>query len=432
MIASSAEPPTGVVDSVAALAPVVAWWRGSAVPVTTPEPEGNTSDLEQLVDFFADAKVVGLGESTHGAHQLFAMKHRLIEFLVSRLGYTAVAFEASYSGCVPIDEFVRHGRGDAASALTGQGYTAWDTAEVAALLRWLRGHNDQAPEDHRVEFWGLDSGYNAVGRAHVMRYLRRTNPALVPDLSSTFDALNELEARWPFALSDTASESALSAAHEKVRTLERTLDTAGGGDGEAERVARFVRQMRRWTGPDRNDRSRLMGETLLELLDQAPTDAKVVVWAHNAHIGRGTDHPELNFGDILTEGYGDAYVAVSLEFGEGTCHQRALDADLASGDLVVHSAGPSPVGSLPWCLASTGQQALAVDLRRPTHEHAAEAWLRQPQTEHAIGWTSADWAVYDGKSIVPDKYDAIVYVDTITPSQPTANAVRTIARRERY
>ena len=175
-----------------------------------------------------------------------------------------------------------------------------------------------------------------------------------------------------------------------------------------------------------------MGETLLELLDQAPTDAKVVVWAHNAHIGRGTDHPELNFGDILTKRYGDAYVAVSLEFGEGTCHQRALDADLASGDLVVHPAGPSPVGSLPWCLASTGQQALAVDLRRPTHEQADEAWLRQPQTEHAIGWTSADWAVYDGKSIVPDKYDAIVYVDTITPSQPTANAVRAIARRERY
>jgi len=81
MISSSAEP-TGVVDSAAALARVVAWWRDSAVPVTTREPDGTTSDLEQLVDSFADAKVVGLGESTHGAHQLFAMKHRLIEFLV--------------------------------------------------------------------------------------------------------------------------------------------------------------------------------------------------------------------------------------------------------------------------------------------------------------------------------------------------------------
>ena len=100
--------------------------------------------------------------------------------------------------------------------------------------------------------------------------------------------------------------------------------------------------------------------------------------------------------------------------------------------MVVHDTGSPPVGSLPWCLAGTGAPALAVKLRDRPPNPAADAWFAEPQTEHAIGWTSADWATYDTRSQIAEKYDAIVYVDTITPTHPTPNATHAIANRERY
>ena len=134
--------------------------RRSAVPLRGLWPRLGFDDLRPLAAIIGEASVVGLGEAAHGASELFTVKHRLIEYLVVELGFTGVAFEASYAGCQPIDEYVRHGRGAAAEALTGQGYTAWDTDEVSALLEWLRLHNSGVPHDRKVAFYGLDSGYN--------------------------------------------------------------------------------------------------------------------------------------------------------------------------------------------------------------------------------------------------------------------------------
>ncbi|HEY5846629.1 MAG TPA: erythromycin esterase family protein, partial [Microlunatus sp.] len=133
-----------------------------------------------------------------------------------------------------------------------------------------------------------------------------------------------------------------------------------------------------------------------------------------------------------SERFGPAYVPVSLEFGSGQCHQRSLGADLTSGDLVVHDTGSPPIGSLPWYLAATGAPSQAVTLRGRQPDPVADAWFAEPQTEHAVGWTFADWAVSTCESRIAEKYDAIVYVDTITPAHPTENATRTITSRERY
>ena len=123
------------------LAAVVSGWRECGITLVSARPGVGVEDLRPLVGLIADAKVVGLGESSHGAGELFTMKHRLIEFLVTELGFTACAFEASHAGCLLIDDYVRRDVGEPAAALTGQGYIAWDTEEVLALLAWLHDHN---------------------------------------------------------------------------------------------------------------------------------------------------------------------------------------------------------------------------------------------------------------------------------------------------
>jgi erythromycin esterase len=137
---------------------------------------------------------------------LFRLKHRLIEFLVSQLGFTAVAFEASHAGCLAIDTYLRHGTGDPAAALTGQGYLAWDCEEVQALMATLHRYNSTTEPARHVTFWGLDSGYNAAGREIISRQLDRIKPALRLRTLDTFSTLDDLESQWPFRLNEPEFE----------------------------------------------------------------------------------------------------------------------------------------------------------------------------------------------------------------------------------
>jgi erythromycin esterase-like protein len=229
--------------------------RRSAVQMRGVWPRLGFDDLRPLAAIIGDARVVGLGEAAHGAGELFTVKHRLIEYLVVELGFTGVAFEASYAGCQPIDEYVRHGRGVAAEALTGQGYTAWDRDEVSALVEWLRLHNGGVPHDRKVAFYGLDSGYNAVGRRAVLDLVARAAPNHLSAAHEIFSSLETLEPKWPFCF-DELDELAFQQAYQGLQELERALADKATS---AAQTRRFVRIMAQWAGPDRDDRSRHMG-----------------------------------------------------------------------------------------------------------------------------------------------------------------------------
>jgi erythromycin esterase len=410
--------------------------RRSAVPLRGLWPRLGFDDLRPLAAIIGEARVVGLGEAAHGAGELFTVKHRLIEYLVVELGFTGLAFEASYAGCQPIDEYVRHGTGVAAEALTGQGYTAWDTDEVSALLEWLRLHNSGVPHERKVAFYGLDSGYNAVGRRAVLDLVARAAPNYVSAAYEVFSSLETLEPKWPFRF-DEMDEVTFGQAYQGLQELERTLaDKASGAqlaDGrDLAQARRFVRIMAQWAGPDRVDRSRHMGQNLLEIIAGERSDAKFIVWQHNRHVGRGTTRlGEQSLGDVLGGRFGDEYRAIALEFSDGRVHTRRVDTDGHSAGLAALTVPSPPAGSVPWLLSSTGLRSFAIDVRRPNDDPALDQWLSTSQQEHAIGWTYDPSSLYH-EAVIGAQYDAIVFVEHVTPTHPTPNALRALARRERY
>ena len=413
------------------LAALTRSWRGLVDPLTSGVAGGAFDDLRPIADLVGSAKVVGLGESAHGSSELFRLKHRLIEFLVTELGFTAIAFEASHAGCLAIDTYVRDGAGDPAAALTGQGYTAWDCDEVLDLIQTIRRHNATIGRDRAVAFWGLDSGYNAAGRRIVGRRLDGIGPELRAHSLDAFDTLAQLEPEWPFRLNEPEYEGPLRETNQTLEELDQALKSSERADDDPE-VRRLLTMMRRWTGPDRHDRSRQMGETLIDLDDQSPNECRVVVWAHNGHVGRGANPTAPTLGDLLTERFGIDYVPLALEFGSGSVHMRNLDADLASGELVAKAVDPAPIGSLPWCLEATGHLVLAANLRDRSTDPVLDRWLGEPQAEHGIGWTYTDSSQYYEQWHLAAKYDGIAFVRSSSPSHPTPHARRAIAKRERY
>ena len=143
---------------------IVAWLQQNAIPLRHIEAGNGFADLQPLKRILADARVVGLGETTHGTREFFQIKHRLLEFLVTEMAFNAFVLEASYAACQPINEYVLHGRGDRATVLTGQGYIPWDTEEFSEMLDWLRAYNQGVPDEKKVSFHGADLWRNEMGR----------------------------------------------------------------------------------------------------------------------------------------------------------------------------------------------------------------------------------------------------------------------------
>jgi erythromycin esterase len=166
----------------------VSWIRASAVPAAGVEAGMGFADLEPLRGIVGDARIVSLGEATHGTREFFQLKHRLLEFCVSELGFTIFGIEASYPECLRVNDYVRYGMGNSAEALTGTRYWTWDTEEVLSLIEWMRVWN-QAHEP-QVKFYGFDMQFPTEAALAVLDYLKR----VAPDLAATSE-----EPLWPSA-----------------------------------------------------------------------------------------------------------------------------------------------------------------------------------------------------------------------------------------
>lgn len=275
------------------LARAVEALRRSAVPLSGLWPRLGFDDFRPLAAIIGEARVVGLGEAAHGAGEIFTVKHRLIEYLVVELGFTGVAFEASYAGCQPIDEYVRHGRGVAAEALTGQGLHGMGHGRGKSAAGVAAPAQQRRPARPQGCVLRLDSGYNAVGRRAVLDLVARAAPNHLSAAHEVFSSLETLEPKWPFRF-DEMDEVTFQQAYQGLEELEHTLadkatSDAQSADGrELAQPRRFVQIMAQWAGPDRVDRSRHMGHNLLEIIAGERSDAKFIIWQHNRHVGRGT------------------------------------------------------------------------------------------------------------------------------------------------
>lgn len=147
----------------------IAWLDENAVPLISCEAGHGFADLTPLGTMIGDARIVGLGESTHGTREQFQMKHRLVEYLVEELGFSWFAIEASTPEAHRLDAYVLGGEGDPVALIGGMYFWTWNTEEVLAMVEWMRAHN--ARSDHKVHFTGFDMQTPDVAADDVVQFL---------------------------------------------------------------------------------------------------------------------------------------------------------------------------------------------------------------------------------------------------------------------
>jgi erythromycin esterase-like protein len=177
----------------------VLWLNENAVRFDTPVAGSGFTDLEPLEAIIGDARIVGLGEATHGTREHFQMKHRLVEFLAMEMGFTIFSVEASTPEAYRLNDYVLRGEGDPETLIAGMYFWTWNTEEVLALVEWMRNFN--ASGGGPIQFTGFDMQSPEVAADIVVQFLSGVAPGSAERTRAKYDeALAAREAGGSFGV----------------------------------------------------------------------------------------------------------------------------------------------------------------------------------------------------------------------------------------
>jgi erythromycin esterase-like protein/predicted phosphoribosyltransferase len=302
--------------------------RGRAQPLG-----GHARDYDALLHAIGDAQVVLIGEATHGTHEFYQERAVITDRLITEKGFAAVAVEADWPDAYRVNRYVR-GMSDDRDSVEALGDFGrfptwmWRNTAVVDFVAWLRAHNDTQPPEQRVGFYGIDLYSLRTSMEAVLEYLTKVDPEAsvrARQRYACFDQFREEPQAYGYATEFGLTPTCEREVIAELMELQRRRGEYASRDGRvarddyffAEQNARLVknaeeyyRVMFRGRDESWNLRDRHMTDTLLELIKFLSAEgraAKVVVWAHNSHLGdaRATqmgDLGELNLGQLVRRG----------------------------------------------------------------------------------------------------------------------------------
>ena len=370
---------------------------------------GDPAQYDALIEGIGDARVVLLGEATHGTHEFYRERAFITRRLIEEKGFAAVAVEADWPDAYRINRYVR-GLGpddDAVEALGDFGRFPtwmWRNADVLDFMGWLRDRNAPLAVDKRVGFYGLDLYSLRASTQAVLAYLDKVDPAGAARARSRYGCFDQFGGEmqeYGYAAALGLRPSCEREAVNQLLDLHRRRVEYASRDGRvradefffAEQNARLVKNAEEYYRSmfggrveSWNLRDRHMTETLVELqafLDRTTPRARIVVWAHNSHLGdaRATEmgeSGELNVGQLARERFGADAVLVGFTTYFGTV-TAAIDWD---GPAHRRHVRPALAGSYERILHESGVDRFILPLR--SDQELASA-LSAPKLERAIG-----------------------------------------------
>lgn len=407
---------------------------------------GTAQDYDPLMDLIGDARIVLIGEASHGTHEFYEQRIEITKRLIQEKGFTAVAVEADWPDAYRVNRYVR-GVNDDATAVEALGEFQdfptwmWRNTDVLNFINWLRQYNDALPQNARkVGFYGLDLYSMHASIDAVLGYLDKVDPDAAKQARSRyscFEHFREDTQTYGYAASFGLAESCEDEAVNQLIELQRRTAEYAQRDGQvaedeffyAEQNARLVknaeeyyRSMFRGRVSSWNIRDRHMAGTLDELvahLEQQGNQAKVVVWEHNSHLGdaRATemgDAGELNVGQLVRERYGRDAVLIGFSTYTGTV-TAASDWGASAELKRVRPALPESYEAL---FHNTGLPRFLLNLR-DGGEVVTE--LRKPRLERAIGVIyrpDTERMSHYFRSRLPDQFDAVIHIDETRAVEP--------------
>jgi erythromycin esterase len=411
------------------------WARAHAIAVPKSTSGSRRADLRALQSLIGSARVVALGEPTHGAHEPLVFRNELFRYLVEKLGFTAIALETGLPESRRIADYVRGGPGDPRQiAHENLTWGFGEFLENVELLRWMQAYNLNPAHRRKLRFYGIDLSLGGSGGSvptlvaltHALTYLKcvdsisakRLQKALalyVAALSGTAtltpvehdqatatldDLIAQFERERP-AFIQATSASEYEWAHRNALVAQqgdrvfRVLPSAVPGGGIPPKA---------WNAVSARDSA--MATNLEWALGQEGLFGRILVFAHNMHVKNAPteggvwshfERPPTVMGQYLRSILGDKLVII----GTSSAHRGNRDAGISV----------DPV-SLDTALAQVGASRFLLDLRAARSDPAASAWLRE---RHALRTNETTLVM-----VLPaTAFDAFYFTETLTPARVT-------------
>ena len=402
-------------------------------------PLQNAHDLDPLLQEIGEARIVLLGEASHGTSDYYTWRTAISKRLIQEKGFNFIAVEGDWPDCFEVNNFIK-GQGSAGKTAMEvlQSYNRWPTWmwgnwEVAALVDWMKQHNAPLPEAQQAGFYGLDVYSLWDSLQEILTYLEQQDGAAVAAARKAFRCFEpysedpqEYARAVAFVSPDCEDEvvSMLQALRTKSIAAGPGREAAFGAEQNAlvaVNAERYYRAMIRGGGSSWNVRDRHMMETLIRLLDLHGPDAKAIIWEHNTHVGdaRYTDMARsgmVNVGQLVREHYGEQNTFI---VGFGSYKGSVIAADEWGDPMEKMEVPPAPRGTWEHLLHEISPQNKLIfskDLRqvpelKDTIGHRAIGVVYHPKMERFGNYVP---------SIMPYRYDAFAYVDVTRALHPLA------------
>jgi erythromycin esterase len=378
----------------------VSWLRSRAIPVATVEAENGFADLQPLEKLIGDARVVSLGEQTHGTREFFQMKHRVIEFLASEMGFTIFAIEANMPESYRVNDYILAGKGDPKELLKGMHFWTWNTQEVLDMIEWMRRFNESG--QGRILFTGFDMQFSSVASGIVREFLGKADPQFAPEAGRLLDRVDAASQRFSGTDEDVAAARQVFAHLESGREAYLARFARDEVEWAIQNSRITVQNMEALTGVTGRDVS--MAKNVEWILDQAPPDAKIVLWAHNGHVSRSPGA----MGSYLAQRFGKQMVVLGFAFDQGSYNAIGGDRELRDWEAL-----PPAVNAVESYLKSAGIPRFILDLRQ-VPAGAPASWLAQPRPFRSIGALAARCSSVP--TVVKELFDGLIWTDRTHPS----------------
>ncbi|PTA69232.1 erythromycin esterase family protein [Deinococcus arcticus] len=410
----------------------------SSLPGLHPLTDPAASDA--LLSRIGDARFVLIGEASHGTHEFYRERAALTRRLIEERGFTAVAAEADWPDASRVNRYVRGQKGDhsAEQALGDFGRFPrwmWRNEPVRDFVTWLRGHNERRPQA-QAGFYGIDLYSLHRSMDAVVAYLEGVDPAAAQRARqrySCFEPYGNDPQSYGLATAYGVDEPCEDEAVAQLLELQRQSHTAADPLASDElfyaeqnaRLAlnaeRYYREMFRGRLDTWNLRDTHMADTVGALAEHQRAqglEPRIVVWAHNSHLGdaRATEpgwrQRQENLGQYLRQRWpGQTFI-----LGQSTCSGEVLAADDWGKPGQVKRVRPALAGSVEAALHELGVGDFWLDLRGDLPGAFQGERLQRfigviyrPDTERQSHYYHAH---------LPAQYDALLYLDQTTALVP--------------
>ncbi|MEP6793014.1 MAG: erythromycin esterase family protein [Saprospiraceae bacterium] len=402
-------------------------------------PLNSKEDLQPLFDRIGDAKIVMLGEASHGTHDYYTWRTYISKRLIEEKGFNFIAVEGDWPDCYCLNRYIKGYDTENKSAFTVlHAFNRWPTWmwanwEIVALADWLRKHNTGLPANKRAGFYGLDVYSLWESMESIIQYLKKTDPGALKIAEEAFNCFapyRKDEGRaygYASRLVPELCQKEVVALLKEIRQKLKTYNTDYENVFSAEQNAfitvnaeKYYRIMVEGGPQSWNLRDRHMADTLNRLLKFHGENAKAIVWEHNTHIGdaRATDMTQdgmFNMGELAKLQYHEENVVL---VGFGSYQGSVMAGRNWGADMETMPMPEARESSWEYLLHTAGKENKLLlmhdfahhDMIMDNHlDHRAIGVVYQPEREKYGNYVP---------TILPLRYDAFIYLDQTRALHP--------------